>query len=247
MNKKLVLAVPLTASIALGLYACGGNDDNHTDLNSVKNIVVISAENRSFDNLYGNFPGANGLQNVTATSAQQLDRDGSVLATLPPIWGGLTGTGVTPAVTEAMTARLPNSPFAIDDPAGFNTPLSLTTRDLYHRFYENQMQINGGKNDKFAAWADSGGFVMGHYNTNADKLPLYKVAQQYTLADNFFMGAFGGSFLNHQWLVCACTPVYPNADKSVAAGSISSVNADGVSLKLTAASPASAAPPARPP
>ncbi|MEA3111180.1 MAG: hypothetical protein QOG58_979, partial [Caballeronia sp.] len=83
MNKKLVLAVPLTASIALGLYACGGNDDNHTDLNSVKNIVVIYAENRSFDNLYGNFPGANGLQNVTATSAQQLDRDGSVLATLP--------------------------------------------------------------------------------------------------------------------------------------------------------------------
>ncbi|MFK4443440.1 acid phosphatase [Caballeronia udeis] len=240
MNKKLVLAVPLTASIALGLYACGGNDDNHADLNSVKNIVVIYAENRSFDNLYGNFPGANGLQNVTAASAQQLDRDGSVLATLPPIWNGLTATGVMPAVTQAMTANLPNSPFAIDDPAGFNTPLSLTTRDLYHRFYENQMQINGGKNDKFAAWADSGGFVMGHYNTNADKLPLYKIAQQYTLADNFFMGAFGGSFLNHQWLVCACTPIYPNADKSVASGSISSVNADGVSLKLTAASPTSA-------
>ena len=120
---------------------------------------MIYAENRSFDNLYGNFPGANGLQNVTAASAQQLDRDGSVLATLPPIWGGLTGTGVTPAVTEAMTARLPNSPFAIDDPAGFNTPLSLTTRDLYHRFYENQMQIDGGKNDRFAAWADSGGLA----------------------------------------------------------------------------------------
>ena len=38
---------------------------------------------------------------------------------------------------------------------------------------------------------------MGHYN-GSRQLPLYKIAQQYTLADNFFMGAFGGSFLNHQ-------------------------------------------------
>src|ERR1700761_568942 len=186
MNNKLVLAVPLAASIAFGLYACGGNDDvkagnpadnvvnTPADLNSVKNIVVIYAENRSFDNLYGNFPGANGLQNVTAASVRQLDRDGSVLPVLPPIWGGLTATGVTPAIGEAMTKNLPNATFAIDDPAGFNTPMSVTTRDLYHRFYENQMQINGGKNDKFAAFADSGGLVMGHYTANADKLPLYK-------------------------------------------------------------------------
>jgi phospholipase C len=54
------------------------------------------------------------------------------------------------------------------------------------------------------------------------------------------MGAFGGSFLNHQWLVCACTPIYPNADKSVAAGSVSKVNADGVSLTPASNNPASA-------
>jgi acid phosphatase len=231
MNKKLVCAVPMAATVAFGLYACGGDDDHH-DINEVKNVVVIYAENRSFDNLYGNFPGANGLQNVTAASAQQLDRDGSVLATLPKVWGGLTATGVTPAISEAMTANLANAPFAIDDANGFNTPLSVTTRDLYHRFYENQMQIDGGKNDKFAAWGDSGGLVMGHYSTTPDKLPLYKIAQQYTLADNFFMGAFGGSFLNHQWLICACTPFYANADTSPAKASISAVNADGVSLTL---------------
>ncbi|MDE1179797.1 acid phosphatase [Paraburkholderia sp.] len=239
-NRTLALAIPLAASIAFGLYACGGNADKKTDLTSVKNIVVIYAENRSFDNLYGNFPNANGLQSVTAASAQQLDRDGTVLSTLPKIWGGLTATGITPAVTEAMTDNLANATFAIDDAAGFNTALSVTTRDLYHRFYENQMQIHGGKNDMFAAWADSGGLVMGHYNTNADKLPLYKIAQQFTLADNFFMGAFGGSFLNHQWLVCACTPFYANADTSVAKGSISSVDPDGVSLTLASNSPASA-------
>ncbi len=43
------------------------------------------------------------------------------------------------------------------------------------------------------------------------EMKLWQWAQQYTLADHFFMGAFGGSFLNHQWLVCACTPVYADA------------------------------------
>jgi acid phosphatase len=238
MNKKLICTTPLAIAAAIGLYACGGNDK--ATLSSVKNVVVIYAENRSFDNLYGNFPGANGLQNVTAATSRQLDRDGSVLPTLPPVWKGLTQAGVTPVITQAMTANLPNAPFAIDDPNGFNTSLNLTTRDLYHRFYENQMQIHGGKNDMFAAWADSGGLVMGHYTANADKLPLYKIAQQYTLADNFFMGAFGGSFLNHQWLVCACTPFYANANTSPAAGSVSAVNADGVTLTLAPTSAASA-------
>ena len=32
---------------------------------NIETIVVIYAENRSFDNLYGYFPGANGLQHVT--------------------------------------------------------------------------------------------------------------------------------------------------------------------------------------
>ncbi len=209
-------------------------------LSQIKNVVVIYAENRSFDNLYGNFPGANGLQNVTAANAQQLDRDGSVLPTLPPIWNGLTAAGVTPVITQAMTAQLPNAPFAIDAAQGFNTPLTVATRDLTHRFYENQMQINGGKNNQFAAWSNAGALPMGYYNTDATALPLWKIAQQYTLADNFFMAAFGSSFLNHQWLICACTPYYPNADKSPAAPLISIVEADGVTLTRAANSPASA-------
>ncbi|WP_323120850.1 acid phosphatase [Burkholderia alba] len=240
MNKTWIRVTPIALAAAIGLSACGGDDIASPGLAAVKNVVVIYAENRSFDNLYGNFPGANGMQNVTAANAQQLDRNGAPLATLPKIWNGLTATGVTPAVTEAMTANLPNAPFAIDDPKGFNTAMNVTTRDLYHRFYENQMQINGGKNNMFAAWADSGGLVMGRYLTDASKLPLWKIAQQYTLADNFFMGAFGGSFLNHQYLICACAPFYANADKSPAAGSIAVLNADGVSLKTATNSPASA-------
>lgn len=124
-------------------------------LDAVQTFVVIYAENRSFDNLYGRFPGANGLQNVTPDMAQR-DRDGSVFTELPPVWGGLTAKGVTPPVTQAQSEHLPNQPFGIDDAKGFDQPLTVMTRDLWHRFYENQMQINGGKNDKFVAYADSG-------------------------------------------------------------------------------------------
>ncbi len=207
-------------------------------LEKIETVVVIYAENRSFNNLYGHFPGADGLAQAEKSGIVQADRDGKPLAELPPVWGGLTAKGVTPAVTQAQTEHLPNAPFAIDDPKGFNQSLGIATRDLWHRFYQNQMQINGGRNDKFAAWGDTGGLVMGHYD--GSKLPLWQVAQRYTLADHFFMGGFGGSFFNHFQLACACAPYYPDADKSPAKEMISQVGPDGTSLVLADNSPASA-------
>lgn len=204
----------------------------------IDTVVVIYAENRSFDNLYGGFPGANGLSNAPADQVRQLDRDGKPLAELPPAWGGLTGKGVTPPVTEAQTAHLANAGFAIDDPNGFNLKSSVITRDLWHRFYQEQMQINGGRNDKFVAWADSGSVVMGHYDGSV--LPMWAVAKKYVLADNFFQGAFGGSFINHFQLACACVPVYPHADTSPIKDQIAVVDADGKTLKVADNSPPSA-------
>ena len=207
-------------------------------LEQIQNVVVIYAENRSFDNLYGGFPGANGLADASPESMTQLDRDGTPLAELPPVWDGLTGKGVTPPVTQAETEHLPNRPFAIDDPKGFNLALDTLTADLWHRFYQNQMQIDGGKNDKFVAWADSGALVMGHYD--GSKMAMWQIAKDYTLADNFFMGTFGGSFLNHIWLACACVATYPNADQSPARPSIAAVEPDGVTLTSADNAPKSA-------
>jgi acid phosphatase len=212
--------------------------DSAAAIDNIDTVVVIYAENRSFDNLYGAFPGANGLAGLTAKGYAQFDRDGSILRELPPIWGGLTAKGATPPVTQSQTEHLPNRAFAIDDPTGLNTPLRIATRDMWHRFYQNQMQINGGKNDRFVAYGDSGALVMGHYD--GSKLPLWGVAKRYTLADNFLMGAFGGSFLNHFLLICACAPRYPAADESPAKELISAVETDGVTLKSARNSPKSA-------
>ena len=174
-----------------------------------------------FDTLFnwnGHFR-ANGVDQASEESLRQRDRDGSVLKELPPVWGGLTAEGVTPAVTQPMTEHLPNGPFMVDDPHRFNVLLSAVTDDLWHRFYQNQRQSDQGKNDMCVAWADSGAMPMGIWD--GSRMAMWNVATKYTLADNFFMGAFGGSFLNHMWLACACAPYYPEADRRPAKPSIS--------------------------
>jgi acid phosphatase len=240
----------------------GGNDQGN--LSDVHTLVVIYAENRSFDNLFGMFPGANGLRSASPASSTQLDRDGTVLSGLPAVWGG-TSSGVTAGaplapqiLTQSETAAYLNTfnhPFSLLDLYGSastvdTNPLTYTNRDLYHRFYENQMQINGGANNKFAAWADSGGLVMMYIPNNTPDHPLWTLARQNVLADNFFQSAFGGSYLNHQFLICSCAPIYPGDGTTpinpaaptdpTKAPKPSVVNADGVSLTPLASSPAHA-------
>ena len=202
-----------------------GSSPERDDLGKLEHIVVIYAENRSFDNLYGMFPGAHGIADASPESYVQLDRDGKPMAHLPPVWKG-------DKPDPAFPATLPNRPFRIDAPP-IDLPLAVETRDLVHRFYQNQEQINGGRNDRFAAVSDAGGLVMGYYD--GSRLPMWKWAKEFVLADNFFMGAFGGSYLNHFWLICACTPY----DAAAPASTRSSVDDRG-GLKLRPDSPVSA-------
>jgi acid phosphatase len=175
----------------------------------IQTIVVIYAENRSFDNLYGTFPGAEGIP--ASGVPKQVDRDGKPLDRLYPTWGG-----VNDAIPEGKTRDLPNQPYSLEKTYPGLTS-KVITRDLVHRFFQNQMQIDGGKNDAFAAWSDGGGLSLGYYDGYDSA--MWAIAKQSVLADHFFMGAFGGSFLNHQYLVCACAPVVkdkPGAAPSVA-------------------------------
>jgi acid phosphatase len=107
---------------------------------------------------------------------------------------------------------MPNGPFRIDAP-----PMNRKTTELVpspiHAFFHNQEQINGGKNNMFAAMSQFGGWTMGYYDGSQFK--LWQWAREYTLADRFFMGAFGGSYLNHVWLICACTPVDRDAPQNL--------------------------------
>jgi phospholipase C len=168
------------------------------DISKINHIVVIYLENHSFDNLYGEFPGAEGLANATG-AAPQVSTTGTVFATLPQVNGSPIPTTLT------------NKPFNIDQ----YVPATKATIDLVHRYYQEQMQIDGGKMDKFAAVSDAQGLSMGYYHTG--ELPLMTEAAKYTLADHFFHSAFGGSFLNHIFLIAAAPPVFPGAPASVTA------------------------------
>jgi acid phosphatase len=216
---------------------------------NIHTVVVIYAENRSFNNLFADFPGvASPLKDVPAEKLLQRDRNGEVMDRLPAAWGGLVPDDQVVdhrafKIGEKDLPPLPNAPFALSTPQGDRLPHGVVTNDLCHLFYHNQMQINGGRNDQFASWSDVGGMVMGHYADSAVNLRLWRIARDYTLCDNFFMGAFGGSFLNHQYLVAARPPYYPHADQTMSSVLIAEVEGGdpkGTRLKPRPNSPASA-------
>ncbi|HJV60072.1 MAG TPA: acid phosphatase [Albitalea sp.] len=175
-------------------------------LQRIQTVVVIFAENHSFDNLYGMFPGAEGVAQATAEETTQLDHDGTPLKEL--IVFGADGR------PDPRFPRLPNKPFRIDAPPVARSIDQLVPSPI-HAFFHNQEQINGGKNNLFAAMSTVGGWTMGYYDGSQFK--LWQWARDYTLADRFFMGAFGGSYLNHQYLICACAPRHADAPPSMTA------------------------------
>ncbi len=203
-----VMALAITCTLAVFTQVPATAQTGKTPL---KHIIVVFLENWSFDSLYGLFPGANGLANA-ANAAPQVDKSGKAYDTLPaPLNSNQKDTNGKSIPDNRFPANLPNKPFEIDK----YVPTSDMTGDLLVSFYPEQYQIDGGKMDKFVAWGNSAGLVMGYYDTT--KLPLYNYAKQYTLGDNFFHAAFGGSFLNAFWLVCACTPTFPNAPADMVA------------------------------
>ncbi len=212
------------AAASLGLASCGDDETPQQQLQKkINHVVVLFLENRSFDNMYGEFPGTNGLAKA-ANAPKQIDPDGQPYTVLPqPV-----DTTPNPDVLDPrFPADLPNAPFNIDQ----YLPADQATGDLVHRFYQEQQQIDGGKMDKFAQISDAKGLVMGYYHTEG--LPMAAEAKKYTLADNFFHAAFGGSFLNHIWLIAAASPVFPNAPSTM----VAQLDSNGNLLKDGAVTP----------
>jgi phospholipase C len=85
MRRSVAHLVMLVAGTCAVAMAEAHAQELRSGISNIDTVVVIYAENRSFDNLYGSFPGANGLQDVTPENSTQLDRDGTVLKELPPV------------------------------------------------------------------------------------------------------------------------------------------------------------------
>jgi phospholipase C len=211
-------------------------DSRDSKLAKIQHLVVIYQENHSFDNLYGGWEGVNGRPNADSAHTIQVGQAGAPYTCLLQNDFSLTSPPL-PAdcldATAMFASHFPNVPFQIDayipvtaqtcpkPAAGTNalppSPDNLPggcTRDLVHRFYQEQYQLDGGKQDRYVTGSDAVGLTMGYYDTRA--LPIYAYLHgdghpHYAVLDNFFQSAFGGSFLNHQWLIAAATPTWPGA------------------------------------
>jgi acid phosphatase len=236
MKRRILTMAALFAAAVTTVPAAALAADSN--LAKVQHIVVIYEENHSFDNLYGRWEGVNGLANADPGHTVQINQAGipytclmqnDVNLTSPP----LSATCTDATTGKAFTSHFANAPFLIDTylpPAATTCPAPGVfasngvlngsglpggcTRDLVHRFYQEQYQLNGGAQNRYVTGSDAVGLTMGTYDTRA--LPIYQYLHSaahpaYAVADNFFQAAFGGSFLNHQWLVAAATPVWPNA------------------------------------
>src|SRR5437868_15374451 len=109
--RRLAWLVAFLAVVAT--VSCGGGSSTKAQpaagLEKINHVIVIYQENWSFDGLYGNFPGANGLANAGA-AVNQVDKAGNPLTALPqPI-----DTNQRPAVPDPrFPANMPVAPYEI--------------------------------------------------------------------------------------------------------------------------------------
>jgi acid phosphatase len=244
LRRRAAVAAATVLGVAGAVSAAspaGAHPGHQPGLAGINHIVVIYEENHSFDNLFGGWEGVDGLSGNPARTPRstQVAPDGTPLACLPQNDVNLTSPPLPVTCTgtiagQPVSSAFGNAPFRIDDviaptdttcpvPGGVFAPTGVAkgqglpggcTRDLVHRYYNEQYQIDGGRMDRYTAGSDAIGLTQGYYDSR--ELPVYAYlhsgdAPHYAIADRFFQSAFGGSFLNHQWLVAAATPTFPNA------------------------------------
>jgi acid phosphatase len=234
----LTLAALALVSATPAAYGSGGSGKD--SLSRINHIVVIYQENHSFDNLYGRWEGVNGLRQAPRSRTVQVNQAGVPYQCLLQNDVNLTSPPLSVRCTDTTTgtpfsSHFRNRPFTIDryippeattcPPPGVSAPNGVPngqglpggcTRDLVHRFYQEQYQLNDGRQNRYVTGSDT------------RDLPIYEYLHRpghprYAIADNFFQAAFGGSFLNHQWLIAARNPVWPGAVNDGGADDLHSV------------------------
>ncbi|HEX7676439.1 MAG TPA: alkaline phosphatase family protein [Bdellovibrio sp.] len=216
----------ISVSLILLLAACqssqvpsSGRHDKSAQP-AIDHVVVIYLENHSFYNLFAQFPGADNT--VQAGYQGQVDGDGKLYKTLPQVSERHSKVG-----DPRFPKNLKNETFLIDR----YVKISDRVPDPNHEFFTHMVQMDGGKNDKFVAYSAVGALPVGYYDMT--KTYLWKMAREYTLADNFFQSSIGGSFINHQWLIAARTPQYENAPEKIR----TVLNAKGLPVKANILTP----------
>ena len=186
------------AALAVGLCSCGGNAISPTPgaqianterlnevlgsvhargIGKIQHVVVIIQENRSFDNLFQGFPGADTqaygynvagkkikLKEVSLKTTWDIDHSAQ------SFFAGCNGTGTYPGTDCRMNG------------------------------FDNEKSFCGGDGEPRCPNANPPYSYVPHSETK----PLFDLASQYVLADKMFASNFdASSFVAHQYLIAA--------------------------------------------
>jgi phospholipase C len=147
----------------------------------ISHVVVIIQENRSFENFFAGYPGANA-----------------------PTFGcakGTPGAGLRPASPRGATST---SGCPLGDTVVPLHPINFDYADLKHYWHPSITDWNNGAMDGFEQGEPSTKYgptaSYSYVERNLVK-PYWDMAKQYVLADEMFPTEFGGSFTAHLTLV----------------------------------------------
>jgi phospholipase C len=219
--------------IGVGIAACGGGSSQGSTNVSLPNagathgtdgstpishVVIIIQENRSFDNFFATFPGANGASVGAAIPmpsgiASACADDGQPAITYP--------TTVPLTEVSLLGKGFPTIP-PTGQPFGWNRDLPHTYPSGYlvdcnstagEPSASNPCAMNGFDEQFFGPNGSGAGptcTYLYQYVNPQDIAPYWDMAEQYVLADEAFQSQGSSSFTAHQDLIAAGTSLNLN-------------------------------------
>ena len=179
----LAVGTALVVGAASGSAASAASSAPSQTATPIKHLVVIFQENVSFDHYFGTYP------NATNESGQAFTAKAGT-----PSVDGLTGSLLTANPNGVNPQRY--------NPANVNDVL---TCDQDHNYHDEQVAVDGGKNDLFpqSVGTDGGskgptgaqclaGQVMNYYDGNT-VTALWNYAQRYAMSDSSYGTTYGPS------------------------------------------------------
>jgi phospholipase C len=144
----------------------------------ITHVVVIIQENRSFENFFAGYPGADAPASGCAIPEKTARR------------------GITRRVARSGSSCPPG------DISVALKPITFDSVDLGHDWQSSQVSWDKGKMDGFSKFCCKGGPYPAYSFVKRSLIkPYWDIAQQYVLADEMFPTEWGGSFTGHLTLV----------------------------------------------
>lgn len=146
----------------------------------IDHVIVVIQENRSFENFFTGYPGADAPSSGCA----------------------IPETNARPRLTRWVPHPGQRSNCPPGDISIALRPITFDSVDLGHDWHSSQVSWNHGKMDGFSKFCCKGGPYPAYTYVKRSLIkPYWDLAQQYVLADEMFPTEWGGSFTGHLTLV----------------------------------------------